>query len=187
MAIPGMARRATLLALIVLAASAAPATAAIELQTKLVPTDELGADGRFGNSVALSSNGDEALIGGWTDNDDAGAAWVYARIGSSWHEIQKLTGTGESSGARFGSAVALSSDGNTAVIGNTSTGPDSTGSARIYTRTGTTWSLFGSTLSPSDPDADGLTEFGSSVALSGDGSTALIGGDMYGFGGGNGE
>jgi IPT/TIG domain/FG-GAP repeat len=229
-------RRLTLGACAALLVAAAPAAAAaIVQQAKLTAPDEIGADARLGNSVAISGNGDTALVGGWTDNDDAGAAWVYARTGTSWREVQKLTVTDESSEARFGSAVALSadgntalisgdentsggaawifvrsqttgtwteqkmltgvggvsvslsSDGNTALIGNTSAGNDFTGNARIYTRSGTTWSQFGSTLAPNDADPSGLAHFGSAVALSGDGNTALIGGDEDGFGGGNGE
>jgi hypothetical protein len=59
--------------------------------------------------VALSSDGNTALIGG-------SEAWVFTRSGSTWTEQAKLTG-GESGEGDFGSGVALSSDGNTALIG----------------------------------------------------------------------
>jgi Divergent InlB B-repeat domain/FG-GAP repeat len=131
--------------------------------TKLTPSDEIG-DGGFGSAVALSSDGNTALIGGSGD----GAAWVFTRSGSTWtQQGTKLTGTGN-----FGSSVALSSDGNTALIG----GPNDNGvgAAWVFTRSGSTWTLQGSKLTGSGEVGD--TGFGSSVALSSDGDTALIGG-----------
>ena len=38
----------------------------------------------FGYSVALSADGNTALIGGWLDNNWNGAAWVFTRSGSTW-------------------------------------------------------------------------------------------------------
>ncbi len=53
---------------------------------KLVGTGHVGAgefahvgEGEFGYSVALSADGDTALIGAPTDNSRAGAAWVFTR------------------------------------------------------------------------------------------------------------
>ena len=84
---------------------------------KLVPDDEAGA-GRFGSSASLSDDGTIALIGGDNDANARGAAWVFVRKGSTWHrQGAKLTGAGELGKGEFGLAVALSSDGRTAVIG----------------------------------------------------------------------
>ena len=70
---------------------------------KLTGTGEIG-DGQFGASVALSSDGNTALIGGDGDNSGAGAAWVFTRSGGAWtQQGAKLTG-GES--ATAGSATA---------------------------------------------------------------------------------
>ena len=53
--------------------------------------------GRFGSSVALSADGDTALIGGLGDDGLKGAAWVFMRTGSTWSQQGgKLTGRGES-------------------------------------------------------------------------------------------
>ena len=71
--------------------------------------------------MALSSDGNTALIGGPDDNGDVGAAWVFTRSGSTWtQQGSKLTGSGEVGNGDFGFSVALSADGNTALIG----GPD---------------------------------------------------------------
>ena len=45
-----------------------------------------------------------------------GAAWVFTRSGSTWTQQEKLTSGGES--GEFGSSVALSSEGGTALIGD---------------------------------------------------------------------
>ena len=81
------------------------------------PHCEVG-EGRFGVSVALSADGDTALIGALYDNGARGASWVYRRTGTTWtQEGGKLTGGGESGESEFGTNVALSADGATALIG----------------------------------------------------------------------
>ena len=47
--------------------------------------------------MALSGDGNTALIGGYADNTSVGAAWVFTRSGSTWtQQGSKLTGGGES-------------------------------------------------------------------------------------------
>jgi hypothetical protein len=85
--------------------------------SKLTGSGESGA-GDFGYSVALSGDGNTALIGGYKDNSFVGAAWGFTRSGGAWtQQGSKLTGSGESGAGWFGVSVALSSDGNTALIG----------------------------------------------------------------------
>jgi hypothetical protein len=68
--------------------------------------------------VALSPDGNTALIGGPGDNSSAGAAWVFTRSGSTWtQQGKKLTVANETGGSQFGSSVALSANGNTALSG----------------------------------------------------------------------
>jgi FG-GAP repeat len=168
-------------------------------------TGESG-QGGFGESLALSSDGNTALIGAEVDTNSAGAAWVFIRSGSVWSQQgAKLVGdctslcsgpngTGETAGgarggADFGISVALSADGNTALIGGRADGSEEQGAAWVFTRSDSSWSQQGAKLvgdctgSCSGPngtgeiDADGLggAGFGSSVALAADGNTALIG------------
>ena len=81
--------------------------------------EEIG-PGSFGSSLALSTNGNTALIGGNSDNTCTGAAWVFARSGETWSQQgPKLTAHGEINNGLFGINVALSGDGNTALIGAT--------------------------------------------------------------------
>lgn len=76
-----------------------------------------GLDELFGWSVAISADGNTALVGGYNDNG-AGAAWVFARCGGAWtQQYDKLVGNGAVGHARQGRSVALSSDGSTAIVG----------------------------------------------------------------------
>jgi hypothetical protein len=128
----------------------------------------------FGWSVALSADGDTALIGGVLDNSHVGAAWVFTRSGSTWtQQGEKLTGGGESGDADFGTSVALSADGNTALVGGQED-DGHIGAAWVFTRSGSTWAPQGSKLTGGGESGEG--SFGSSVALSAEGNTALIGG-----------
>ena len=69
---------------------------------KLTGSGESG-KGEFGIDVALSSDGNTALIGGYADNVDVGAAWVFTRSGETWtQQGAKLTGSGEIGKGLFG-------------------------------------------------------------------------------------
>jgi hypothetical protein len=144
---------------------------------KLTASGEVG-PGYFGVSVALSSDGDTALIGGSGDSEAHGAAWVFTRSGETWtQQGEKLTGAGEvGEHVSFGESVALSADGNTALIGGAGDngGYPGVGAAWVFTRSGETWSQQGPKLTGGGEVRDGF--FGWSVALSADGNTALIGG-----------
>ncbi len=141
-------------------------------QAKLTAKEEVGA-GAFGISVALSSTGgNTALIGGYGDNKYTGAAWVFTRTGSTWTQQAKLTAKDATEGSLFGEAVALSKEGETALIG----GPHENGggAAWVFQRTGSTWAEQARLTGSGETVPQVL--FGESVALSGDGSTALVGG-----------
>ncbi len=142
--------------------------------------EEIGA-GEFGHGVALSSDGNTALISGEGDNHSAGAAWVFTRAGESWtQQGGKLTPrSGEEIGAAlFGNRPALSSDGNTALIG-AKLDNGGVGAAWVFTRSGESWTQQGGKLTPGSGEEIGETWFGQSVALSSDGNTAVITGGAY--------
>src|SRR5262249_30323947 len=92
---------------------------------KLVATDAIG-PAQQGLSASLSGDGNTGIVGGPGDNSDAGAAWVYTRSGGVWSEQAKLVATDAVGNSLQGNSVALSSDGNTAIVGgggdNNSTG-----------------------------------------------------------------
>lgn len=141
--------------------------------SKLVGAGAIGHAGQ-GMSVALSDDGNTAIIGGAADNENTGAAWVYVRSGGVWKQQgNKLVGTGAVGKAQQGDSVALSADGNTAIVGGP--GDDSfTGAAWVYSRSGGVWTQQGKKLVGSG--AVGKAAQGHSVALSADGRTAMVGG-----------
>ncbi|MFX5933779.1 hypothetical protein ABTE76_19670, partial [Acinetobacter baumannii] len=77
-----------------------------------------------------------AILGGFTDNSGAGAAWVYTRSGGSWSQQgSKLVGTGAVGNAGQGRSLSLSADGNTAIVGGFADN-SGVGAAWVYTRSG---------------------------------------------------
>ena len=128
----------------------------------------------FSRSVALSADGDTALIGGPEDHADSGAVWVFTRSGTTWtQQGGPLTGGHETGPGRFGQSVALSADGNTALIGATADHAH-LGAVWVFTRSGTTWTEQGAKITGGKEEA-GDGDFGRSVALSSDGDTAFVG------------
>jgi hypothetical protein len=145
-------------------------------QAKLVGTFWVGSSLQ-GISVALSSDGNTALVGGANDNGSIGAAWVFTRSNGTWtQQGGKLTGSGSSSGSLLGSSVALSGDGGTALVGGYGDNGN-VGAAWVFTRDGSgNWTQQGSKLVGTG--AIGSAFQGFSVALSNDGNTALVGGKL---------
>jgi len=145
---------------------------------KLVGSDSVEGS-QQGFSVALSADGNTLIAGAPGDGADIGAAWVFVRSAGAWtQQGTKLVGTGNSGGSEQGHAVALSADGNTALVG----GPYDTnldgGAAWVFTRSGGTWSQQGGKLV--GPGAVVGVNYGAlegySVAISADGTTAMLGG-----------
>jgi hypothetical protein len=169
--------------------------------TALVPAS-IAPSSHFGKSVALSADGQTALVGASAARSSAGAAWVFTRQeGTSWGNAQELTGGSESSEGHFGLSVALSENGDTALIGGpTVSGVTwnagvaaptfNAGAAWVFTRpsAGQPFIQSGVRLTVHGEHEDeheiGEGRFGYSVALSGDGNTALVGarGDSEGAG-----
>ena len=75
--------------------------------------------------MALSGDGNTAIVGGPSDDKTTGATWVFVRSGGVWSSksTSKLVGTrahrASESGVPLGQgmSVALSADGNTAIVG----------------------------------------------------------------------
>ena len=135
--------------------------------------------------MALSANGNTAMIGGPGDNSGTmggvGAAWVFTRSGTTWNQQTELLGSARGP-ALFGESVALSADGNTALIGGSQDGAAKSeygdGAAWRFTRTGSSWDsgtkLIGDCVNSctgATGSGEGSTgHFGQSVAISGDGT-----------------
>ena len=132
---------------------------------------DAAANDHFGSSVALSSDGSIALIGAVGKNTYTGAAYIFTELNNIWDEQKELRATDGKSDDGFGSSVALSGNGQIAVVGapRVSNYP---GAAYIFTEHNNGWTqhqeLHASDAAPGD-------QFGVSVSLNGDGTIALIG------------
>ncbi len=143
---------------------------------KLVGTGAVnGPGGAYqGTSVSVSADGNTAIVGGFNDNNGAGAAWVYTRSGGVWTQAgNKLTGTGASGTASQGYSVSISADGKTVIIGGTYDNSD-VGAVWVFIQSGGGWTQQGNKLV--GLGAIGTSEQGSSICLSADGNTAIVGG-----------
>lgn len=148
-------------------------------QARLTASDG-AAEARFGSLVALSGDGSMALVGTLQANCSpdlhCSAAYVFVRSGQSWSESQKLLPPGAGGFDVFVQSVDLSIDGSIALIGGTtleSCGGQivNCGIVFVFTRTGGSWVETARFTATSPSSFDG---FGTSVALSADGSIALI-------------
>lgn len=143
-------------------------------QQKVAPTDGISVGG-FGEAVAI--NGDTLVVGARFSVDD-GAAYVFVRSGTNWTQQQRLPNPEPANPDDpdfYGDSVAVS--GNTIVVGASSDiedapfEPEDSGSAYVFVRTGTTWTLHQKLVGgPGESAGEG---FGFSAAISG--STILIG------------
>ncbi len=152
----------------------------------------------FGFGIALSNDGNTLAVGSFTEDssgtgvgstpdnalNNSGAVYVFTRTGATW--TQQAFVKASNAGARdaFGFSVALSGDGNTlavgapfeATLGNEIDPPSNetavnSGAVYIYERVGTTWT-FEHFIKASNT---GISDsFGTSVALSSDGSTLAV-------------
>jgi hypothetical protein len=127
-----------------------------------------------GSSVALSYDGDTAVVGGFADNSDIGAVWVFARSNGVWtQQGSKLVGSGAVGQKIYqGYSASLSGDGNTLVVGGY--GDNSTvGATWVFANNNGVWTQRGNKLVGTG--STGIPQQGWSVSLSGDGNTVLVG------------
>jgi FG-GAP repeat len=141
----------------------------------------------FAGSVVLSADGNTALVGaglsGWYGlsygPEGNAPPTIFGRTGTTWTQEATLsTGAAPTMFDNFGHALALSADGKTALVGDPDAN-DGAGAAYVFTSSGSSWTQQAE-LSAADLPGSNL---GDAVALSADGSTALVGAP-YGSSGG---
>jgi hypothetical protein len=148
----------------------------------------------WGN-VALSANGDVALIGTPARDCEAGlecgVAYVFERSGGQWNSRTRLSSGGPRAGDYFGSAVALSGAGDRAFVGalgeDCPGNPLDCGAIHIFRHSGGHWESEATLLPQGSPDN---IFFGNFFEVSRDGKTVmaerfvlsdLFAGDIYIF------
>jgi hypothetical protein len=145
---------------------------------KIVANDRGGGD-YFGYSVSIS--GDYAIVGAYTENNDAtgtgspltgaGSAYIFKNDGASWTQFQKIVANDRGGGDYFGYSVSISGD--YAIVGAYTENEDATGgspltgagSAYIFKNNGASWTQFQKIVAS---DRGGGDYFGHSVSISGD-------------------
>jgi len=129
-------------------------------QAKLT-ADDAATEDFFGGSVSIS--GDSAIVGA-TGGDDGGSAYVFTRSGTSWSQQSKLTASDFGAGDYFGISVSISGD--SVVVGayGDAFGGSLSGSAYVFTRSGTIWTEQDKLNAENGSDIDA---FGISVSISG--------------------
>jgi len=137
---------------------------------KLTASDKLGSD-FFGFSCAIYQ--DTVVIGVYGDNgttNNEGSAYIFTRSGTTWTEQAKLTATDGKINDQFGRACSIYGD--TVVVSSylIDIVEADEGSAYIYTRSGTTWTLERKLTAPDKADND---QFGYSCSIYED--TVVIG------------
>jgi FG-GAP repeat len=138
----------------------------------LSASDASGEFDNFGHSVALSADGHTALIGDPTQDEEAGAGYVFTGSGSEWTQQAELTDSDEVPRWNFGASVALGAEGHIALIGAPAPGA---GTAYVFAGGGSAWTQQ-SELTPDDAEVKSFDGwFGDAVALDGEGNVAIVG------------
>lgn len=140
----------------------------------------------FGVSAALSADGNTLAIGATYKDEKRGAVYIFVRASSTWNQEEKLTASVRDAEDQFGSSLDLSDDGNTLVVGAhledggneginanpTDNSASDSGAIYVFERSEGLWAH--TTYIKSKPSAPNY-QFGSSVGISGDGSTVVAG------------
>jgi hypothetical protein len=85
---------------------------------KLVGTGGIRGPTNQGMGVSVSADGNTAIVGGIGDNNNIGASWLFQRKQGNWAQHNsKLVGSQPTENSQQGMGVALSADGQTAIVG----------------------------------------------------------------------
>ncbi len=131
-------------------------------QTKLFPPPSAHYS-HLGISVAIDGN--YMIAGGYYENNNLGAAYIYHYDGATWIQQAHLSAGGSDSPFYFGGSVSISKD--SVIVGATNDNGEnsSPGFAYIFKRIGSSW-IQQARLSPAD--GMGKDHFGHSVSIADD-------------------
>ena len=134
---------------------------------------EAAITGRFGDTVALSGDGQRAIVGvpgntagSFSETLEIGAALFYVRVGGDW-ELEDTVLSPTFFSDEFGSRVSMDATGTRAVV---TTPPFLDEYLAVYVRTGSSWSL-----EQRFPFSGCHGEFAESLEMSGDGTRIVVG------------
>jgi hypothetical protein len=156
---------------------------------KLTASDGHG-DDRFGDAVAISSDGSTIVAGAWraavNSKSVQGAVYVFVKPGGGWagtsqQETARLTAQDGQGDERLGRSVAASSDGSTVLAGSyfaTVAANAAQGKVYLFERPIGGWATGTAQGELTASDGAASDELGFSVAISSDGET-LVGGARF--------
>ena len=145
-----------------LAAGTRPAT--------LAPRDGVAGD-LFGESAATSSNGSVTAVGS-PEHNSAGGVYVFTKTGTMFSQTAELTPSNPQADEQFGTSVAMSGDGRTLVAtapGAAGAGVSDQGAAYVFADQAGAWTQI------AELTVRGTMELGTSVAISAEASTIVVG------------
>jgi hypothetical protein len=139
--------------------------------TEIIKSPTVLGNSFFGNAVAVSGDATVVAVGAIGQSSSQGRAYVF--YGASWGSMVSKVGSDSLSSWQFGSGVALSTDGNTLVVGSQNAHVVLvTGAGKAYVFTGASWATE-AILHAATPITSG--HFGTSVAISGNGAVVVAG------------
>lgn len=155
-----------------------------QLAQRVTPSGEVGA-GHFGAAVSMDNSGQALVVGAPDDNAGVGAAWGFALSDGTWSQQGELLGgPAETDAGKFGSSVAVANGGTIALVGAPM---EDAGKGQVFTFYYDNVSGWYRFQRMDRAGVTGAAHFGSSVALSGNGSSGVVGaanasagnGDVY--------
>ncbi len=175
-------------------------TSGIWIQEAYIKASNTGSFDRFGQSIALSNDGNTLAVGAIGEESNAtgingdesnasalnsGAVYVFTRSSTTWTQEVYIKASNTGSFDQFGYSVALSSDGSTLAVGayfedSNATGingdesnDDSSASGAVYVFTSSS-GIWTQEAYIKASNTGGGDNFGFSIALSADGNTLAV-------------
>lgn len=144
-------------------------------QQMIVPTGIVGGVGFFGASLCMDSGGQLLFVGAPGDNSGEGSFFVFSRSGSTWTQIQRVSGStaGTDTTAGFGTGVVCSADGHWLFVSAPFDSSDKGAVCVYYSLDLLTWAQVGSKTVAPIPTASAF--FGSNMHCSASGNMLCVG------------
>ena len=138
------------------------------LRERKLITSDLAAGDKLGESVAMNSDGSTVAVGA-INNDGTGAVYIFSQENSIWNERAKLVAASAEVGETFGSSLTMDATG--ALVASASPSKTAnTGQVSLYEGLDDGW-LQRIVINAEDSG----DIFGSSMGLSRDGTTLIVG------------
>jgi len=145
----------------------------------------------FGEEITISADGNTMVVGAPGENGSAGAIHVFSNATGAWKSQGSVNAPNNEADDRFGSAIAISANGNTmvvgaygedssangvndATVGQTNNGALDAGAVYVFDRISNSEAfIFRDYIKASNSDA--YDQFGRAIALSADGTILVVG------------